>query len=172
MSSNKRKPIRPFKAGDWPRQPRQNASARILDGLNAMQAMDQIALREFDDIRLFGPKAFQSEQKACVCVWYLPNGYNAYQELTLFGLWAVTGDDEQTQIIIGTRKRPYTAPIYNAESFWTLIRSDYRTYFQDDHAPPFPADRLYDQPFDITRRIAMRQEIDRIIRQWMLSADL
>lgn len=168
--SDRRKRIKRFRADTfkWERTPPKNAAASILDGLNAMQVMDRVMLHSYDGVRVYGPKSFQAKGCAGVVVWMLPHGYDSYRELVLFGIWAVENEGK-TQIIIGTKRLKYTAPVFNAESFWTLIKRGYDTYYDDNRQPPEAGDRLFAVPFDPMRRIALREEIASVVHHWSIN---
>src|SRR5690606_18051701 len=102
---------------------------------------------------------------ASVLVWYRRRGYQHYKDLTLFGVWAFK-DGDATKLAIGNKPLQYTAPVFNAESYNTVIKQSFKAYYGDDASLPDASRIVYETDFDITRRLALRRDIaDKIIAE-------
>lgn len=176
MSDQRRKRIRRQirRASTWHSQQappkKKNEQAHILAGLNVLAVLAETAPDYLPAHTHYGPAAFSGAGWANAVVWYHEAGYEAYRTLTLFGVWVIAQDADH-QVIVGAKSLAYSAPIYNAESFHTLIRQGYRTYYADDGTPPAPDHSAYRAPYDITRRLALRRELADVIRVWLRTHD-
>ena len=100
-----------------------------------------------------------------VVLWYRPPGYHHYQLLNLLGIWA-RGENDQIQIIVGTRALTYQGNYYNPESYFHHIRRTYETYYGKDASPPGGSGQLYTVIYDPARRLEIRRELDSTLAQW------
>lgn len=139
------------------RKPPASPQAYILAGLNVLQALEETAQQYVADVLWYGPGAFAGEGWASAVIWMREKGYHTYRELTVFGVWAVSGDDAES-ILMGTRRLSYSAAIYNAESYQRLIQRDFTTYY-GAAPPPSEDDILYRAAWAVERRLALRQQI-------------
>lgn len=104
------------------------------------------------------------DEWAGVVVWYKPKGYYGYDTLTLLGIWAVR-DREGVTLGIGTKSLAFSGPYYNPESYHRHIQKRFDIYYQDDGSPPLDPWR-YSTPYDPTRRLAIRQELQAELARW------
>lgn len=142
-----------------------NEQAVILAGLNVMQVLEDNANKYLKSMLHYGPASFAGKDWASVLVWYRRRGYQHYKDLTLFGVWAVAENDS-TKLAIANKPLQYTAPVYNAESYNTVIKQSFKAYYSDDASLPDASRIVYEAEFDITRRLALRREIaDKLIAE-------
>jgi hypothetical protein len=137
--------------------------AMLLSGLNVAEALEAGAPRYLYRYLHYGPALFSAENWAGLLVWFREQGYYSYQELQLFGVWAVR-QDEQVHLLVGERHLHYTAPVYNPESYHHVIRQSFKPYYNDSGQPPQGASIFYQADYDPARRLALRQEISDAIR--------
>jgi hypothetical protein len=146
--------------------PPTNPQARILSGLDVMRVLEENAYKYLHDILIYGPASFAGNGWAAVLIWYRDKGYHNYRELTLFGLWAVD-DNGTTQLQLGTKSLQFSAPVYNAESYNTLIKRGFKTYYGDDGSPPPSENITFTITFDPTARLKLRQMLADEMIQWL-----
>ncbi|MBE2269258.1 MAG: hypothetical protein IAE80_13580 [Anaerolinea sp.] len=135
--------------------------ARILDGLNVMEALDTLRRTRFSPNLSWGARAFSGITPSAwvgVLIWDRPAGYFGYKTLRIIGVWAVAEGD-RTNIIVGTKLLPFTAPFYEAEAYHKLIRDGFDLYYSDNGAPPDPARRVFTAPYAPDERLTLRQII-------------
>lgn len=138
--------------------PEQNALERVLDDLNAFDALDQLRRRTQ---LCYGPKVIHSGGKLIstgVVIWRRAPGYYGYKTLSLIGLWTFHRD-EQTLVAIGTKKLAFSPPFYDADAYHKLIRKDYDLYYQDDRTPP--AKPAFAVRYDAEQRLDLRETVAR-----------
>jgi hypothetical protein len=143
-----------------------NEQAIILSGLNIMQVLEDNAPKYLHTVLHYGPDSFIGEGWAVALVWYRRKGYQHYKELTLFGTWLLAKEDE-TAIIIGTKRLPFSAAVYNAESYNAVIKQTFKPYYGDEISPPSDSSIIYQTTFDLTHRLALRRELADKIILWM-----
>ena len=168
--SNRHKNIRRQikRATTWSKAetPPTNPQARILSGLDVMRVLEENAYKYLHDVLVYGPGSSAGNGWAAALIWFRSKGYHNYKELTLFGVWSVA-DGEQTKLLLGTKPLQFSAPVYNAESYNTLIKRGFKTYYGDDGSPP-PSDNIsYETTFDATARLKLRQTLADEIIQWL-----
>lgn len=141
-----------------PKRAAQDELARILDGLNVWGTLEDLRMKRFSPNLCYGPKAIgglQPEPFVGVVLWHRSTGYYGYKVLTLLGVWA-RGEKDNTVILIGTRRLPYTVDFYEAEAYHKLIRRDYDLYYKDDSTPPSDALAI---PYSTELRLTLRETI-------------
>ena len=143
----------------------QNACAHIIAGLNIMRVLEDKPQHLMQNLLHYGPKAYAGKGWASALIWYHKKSIDNYKSITLFGLWAQEVDDT-TVLQIGTKALPFNAAVYNAESYNQLIERDFTTYYGHNGNPP-PDSVSYESVYDVTRRIAQRQEIADAVLRWL-----
>ncbi|MDE2855094.1 MAG: hypothetical protein OXN88_13055 [Chloroflexota bacterium] len=156
---------RPFGSGPQEEKPLKPAD-RVLDLLNAFDALAELAQRSYNSILCYGPKALHGPAWSGVVIWYHSRGYHGYQTLNLLGVWAHYQQGRIT-ISIGIRKLPYRAPVYDPGVYRVAIQNNFRLYYEDDGLPPADRDRLlYRAPFELKKRLTHRQALSEILERW------
>ncbi|MGJ3240032.1 MAG: hypothetical protein ACFE0Q_15095 [Anaerolineae bacterium] len=150
-----------------PQTASRNAQAVILSGLNVLQVLEDTAPKYLSEVLHYGPDTFSGDAWASVLIWYRYPGYHGYKELILFGVWVYEQNNNSTQIAIGTRPLTYRAVVYNPESYNSVIAQSFTPYYGDEASPPDASRVVYQTAFDITRRLALRRELEREIISWM-----
>src|SRR4051812_14454371 len=85
--------------------------ARILDDLNAMDALDGLRHRA---TLCYGPKAIRSALPSMgVVIWQRPPGYHGYKTIKLAGVWAFLRGDTPV-VCVGYKSLAFSAPFYDA----------------------------------------------------------
>jgi hypothetical protein len=135
-----------------------NQQSLILSSLNLLQVMEESAPKYLRNWLHYGPAAFVGEGWASYLVWYREKGYNNYQELFLFGVWA-RQEDESIAMLIGTKPLKFSAPVFNAESYNAIIKTTFKPYYNDKGNPPAEEDVHYRAVYDESRRLALRREL-------------
>ena len=129
--------------------------ARILDDLNAMDALDGLRRRA---TLCYGPKVIKSPLPSLgVVIWQRPSGYYGYKTLKLVGLWVYSrgeGEAKKAIVCIGKKQLKFSAPFYDADAYHKLIRDAYDLYYQDDNQPP--AQPSYSVTYDVEQRLELR----------------
>jgi hypothetical protein len=137
----------------------------ILDALNSSDMLQDI-LDKLRKIRqVYGTKIFQRDNWAGLLLWYPNKGYYGYQMLTIVGIWVIEHENETIMVQFGTRKTPYTAPVYNAEAYHKLIRKSYTTYYNDSGEPP--STPLFEIQYEPENRLEIRQQLENTITNWI-----
>lgn len=141
------------------------ALARALNELNAMGALEDLCKR---DRFTWGPKAIKRRAPLTMgaVVWKRGSGYHGYKVLTLIGVWALPGDedDDPVQIVVGVKHLAFAAPFFDAEAYHALIKRDFKTYYNDDSAPPIPENYRASFAFDADRRLEQRKALVAALR--------
>ena len=135
--------------------------ARVLDGLNVMDALETLRRRRFSPNLCYGPKAFSGLTPApwvSALIWHRPAGYFGYRTLTLLGVWAIDQASE-TVITVGTKTRPYNAPFYEAEAYHKLIRQGFDLYYEENGSPPPESGRCMTATYTADQRLALRDAV-------------
>lgn len=150
--------------------PKQSILAGVLDALNAVGFLDQIKKRPPSGINAYGPQVFggsgDGQEWAGAVIWHKPKGYFHYQTLGLLGIWAVEGGG-QAQVIIGEKALTFSAPIFNAESYYRHIKRRFDLYYPKDAAPPQQA--LYSVVYDPAQRLTQREAVEQTLRTWVVA---
>lgn len=138
---------------------------KALDALNIVDLLDDLRRHPPDSIQCYGPKSIVRKTWAGTVVWCKRKGFNTHLQLLLLGVWAIQRDDA-IAIVVGTKELVYSAPIYTAEAYHKLIRTDYTVYYDDDGSPP-PEKHLFSTVYDPAERLAIRQAIADAAAQWL-----
>ncbi|MBN8639237.1 MAG: hypothetical protein J0M07_28220 [Anaerolineae bacterium] len=141
--------------------------ARILDGLNALDALDQLRAKRFSPNLSWGAKAFTGKQPTPWVgglIWHRPAGYFGYKTLTVIGVWAVA-EAEGTRIIVGSKLLAFTAPFYEAEAYHKLIRDSFDLYYTDRGAPPEQNHWVFTTLYNPTQRLELRDQLPTLLAQ-------
>lgn len=149
--------IRRAKA-EAPKRAAQEDLARILDGLNVWDALDTLRASRFARNLCSGPKAvsgFEPIPFVGVVIWHRPAGYYGYKTLTVLGVWAHM-EAGLPVIKIGQKRLSFSAPFYDAEAYFKLIRREYDLYYKDDGTPPADALAI---PYHHDERLALRDTV-------------
>ena len=159
----RRHPFGSARKEEKPRTPQD----RVLDLLNAFDALADLAQRNYEGILCYGPQTARGRAWSGVVIWYHRKGYHGYQTLSLFGVWAHYHDGE-IMISIGLRELPYRAPVYDAGVFRVAIQNNFRIYYEDAGQPPEEGDRLlYRAPFKLRERLEHREALTDLLRSWI-----
>lgn len=135
--------------------------ARVLDGLNALDALDTLRARRFSPQLSWGAQAFSGAQPmpwVGALIWHRPAGYFGYKTLTVIGAWALA-QAEGTLIVVGSKLLPFTAPFYEPEAYHKLIRNGFDLYYGDRGAPPDEPRRIFTAPYTPENRLQLREII-------------
>ena len=144
--------------------PQQINRQRILDELNAFGFLDETRKRTPSGRLCFGPMDVYGAKWSGVVIWCRPTGYHAYKTLTLLGVWACI-ENEATDIIVGTRRLPYTAPFYDPEAYFRTLPRTFDLYYGDATPPPEPQDRYLEVRYNPTQRLALRNKIEAVLAE-------
>lgn len=148
--------------------PQQDTLATILDGVNAWGFLEEIKQAPLAQINCYGPKSFRGYTPVPwvgVVVWCKPRGYYYYQTLTLLGIWAYEAVSE-SHITLGTKTLDFSAPIFNPESYYHHIKRRFDLYYQDDGSPPPDDTRLFTVKYDPSKRLEVRETVQRELARW------
>lgn len=163
----RRRPFGSARKEEKPRTPQD----RVLDLLNAFDALAELAQRDFERILCYGPQTVRGRAWSGVVIWYHNKGYHGYQTLRLFGVWAHYREAE-IMLSIGIRRLPYRAPVYDAGVYRVAIQNNFRIYYDDDGHPPEDGDRLfYRASFKLGERLEHRQALTDLLRSWISEID-
>ena len=135
--------------------------ARVLDGLNVLDALDSIRFKRFSPNLCWGAKAFSGMTPSPwvgAMIWHRPTGYFGYKTLTVIGVWAIA-QDGGTIVTVGTKLLPFTAPFYEAETYHKLIRDSFDLYYTDRGSPPDESRRVFTAPYTPDARLTLRELI-------------
>jgi hypothetical protein len=150
-----------------PKRAAQDAFGLILDGLNALGALEDFKesvqrVKGFPTSRLiYGPKPVKGMQPTPwvgVVLWSRPAGYHGYKTLTLTGIW-VYAQMGVPHFTVGTKILPFTAPFYDADAYNKLIRREFNLYYSDSPAPPPPERRVLNAPYEASKRLEHREAV-------------
>jgi len=152
--------------------PRQADLSAILDGLNALGFLEDVRKKRPRTMSLYGPQAMRGQIKdetgtrqwVGAMAWYKPRGYLHYRTLTLLGIWALESED-RVQIIVGTKRLEFDAPVFNPESYYRHIKRNFSLYYRGDGSPP-PDHQLYTVGYDAGERLAIREIIQSTLGTW------
>ncbi len=112
--------------------------AAVLDGLNALGALDSLKAGGLSRLLSGGPLAVSGAQLmpwVGAVIWQRAPGYFGYKTLTLYGLWARQAP-EGAQILAGIRRLAYALDFYEADAYHKRIRREFALYYADDGRPP------------------------------------
>jgi hypothetical protein len=149
--------------------PKQDDLAAILDGVNAWGFLEDIKKAKLEQITCYGPKSFRGHTSAPwvgVVLWYKPRGYFHYETLTLLGLWAYEDSGERF-LTLGMKALKFTAPIFNAESYYHHIKRRFDLYYPGDASPPSDGIQLYSVQYDPSKRLEIRAAIQQELTRWL-----
>lgn len=170
--------------------PKKDALSQVLDAINAVGFLADAKRRPPKGVRCYGPKVFQSKISPLsvqvrlspsvlwmgAVIWHKPGGYFHYERLGLLGVWAV-GAAEGHDVVVGTRSLPFTAPVFNPESYYHHIKRKFDIYYSAEASPPngeSPAHEgdtvLYRAHYEESRRLLIREAIEKTLAQWRKTA--
>lgn len=159
----RRRPFGRDRKEEKPRAPQD----RVLDLLNAFDALAELAQRDFEQILCYGPQTARGRAWSGVVIWYHSKGYHGYQTLRLLGVWAHYRNSKIV-LSIGIRRLPYRAPVYDPGVYRVAIQNNFRLYYDDNGQPPEDGDRrLYHAPFKLRERLEHRQALADILQRWI-----
>ncbi len=163
----RRRPFGSARKEEKPRTPQD----RVLDLLNAFDALAELAQRDYQRVLCYGPQTVRGRAWSGVVIWYHSKGYHGYQTLRLLGVWAHYHDSE-IMLSIGVRKLAYRAPVYDPGVYRVAIQNNFRIYYDDDGHPPADGDcRLYRASFKLRERLEHREAFTDILRCWKLETE-
>ena len=142
-----------------------DALLAVLDALNSVDMLQELQDKLSIIRKVYGTKIFQREDWAGVLIWHPNKGYYGYQMLTIVGIWAIEQDNKTITIQFGSRKTPYTAPVYNAEAYHKLIRKTFTTYYTDSGQPvstPF-----FETHYVTEKRLEIREQLSEVLQEWI-----
>lgn len=137
------------------------AQQRLEAVLNALNALDTLVTTQQATPRGIIPCGTKTTHCAEPCTvgvvgWLRPSGFYGYRTLILLGVWA-QAVGEAVRVCVGSKRLAYAQATYNPEAYHTLIRRDYRPYYQDDLRPPASALLAFD--YMPEERLARRTQI-------------
>ncbi len=135
--------------------------AAVLDGLNALDALEALRERTVSRVLSGGPLTVQGALPAPwvgALIWQRAPGYFGYKMLTLYGLWALQLPD-RLELRAGTRRLPYILDFYEADAYHKRIRREYALYYGDHSAPPGADDAAWTARYHTEERLTLRAEI-------------
>jgi hypothetical protein len=153
--------------------PQQAGLAAILDGLNALGALDELKRRPPPGLNLYGPRSLRAAQASAeggwlgAVIWARQRGYFHYQQITLVGVWAVGGAEASATILVGFKTLPFDHPIFNPEAYYRSIKKDFYLYYPDDGSPPHTSESiLYQAVYVESERLAIRAAVVEALKGW------
>ncbi len=152
-----------------PARARQTDLERILDGLDALGKLENIAMSGVMTPRANGPKTFSGLKPLTwvgVALWRRGPGYYGYRVLQLVGVWAVQDTNGPPLIVVGTKRLRYIAPTYEAEAYHKLLRKTFEPYYDGDAGPPPETTRLYSARYSADRRLELRDAVRETLAAW------
>jgi hypothetical protein len=139
--------------------------ARVLDALNAMDALDSLRRRAY---LCYGPKVIRSAAPSmAVVIWQRPPGYYGYKTLKLAGVWVYLRGT-RTAVCVGQKLLAFSAPFYDADAYHKLIRKSYDLYYKDDNRPP--SKPAYSVAYDGDVRLDLRGIVAHEVAKLVLNA--
>lgn len=136
----------------------------VLDALNVLDSLENIVRRKPHTFFLHGPRVYQGSNWQGVLVWYRRKGWQSYKKLIILGVWAIQRQ-AGLQLIVGTKTLEYSAAIYTAEAYHTLMKRDFRTYYGDDGSSPEGVAILYEVTYHPTLRLSLRQALEQVLKE-------
>lgn len=151
--------------------PQQDALATALDSLDALGALEQIKKRRPPALRVYGPKAFNGLLPTVwsgVCVWYKPKGHFHYETLGILGVWLLRSSRSEgmAEVRVGTKTLPFSAPVFNPESYYHHIRRKFDLFYTGDASPPEAAHCLWAAPYAPEERLSQRAALQQALAAW------
>jgi hypothetical protein len=140
-----------------------------LDALNAWGYLEEWKEGKLKKMTCFGPDVFRGYTPtawAGVILWSKPRGYYHYDTLYMVGVWAIRAKNEGIDVLVGTKEAAYSQPFYNAEAYNFRIQKEFKTLYQDNGAPPGEDRYLYQTHYEPTKRLEIRQMIEKTLKQW------
>ncbi len=137
----------------------------VLDALNVFDSLEDMVRRKPHTFFLHGPGVYKGKDWQGVLVWYRRKGWQSYKKLAIFGVWAAQTDDA-IRLIAGTKTLDFTAAVYTAEAYHTLIKRDFRTYYGDEGSSPVGVEILYEVHYHPTLRLSLRRALEQVIKDW------
>ena len=138
----------------------------ILDDLNALDELERLARKRSLPMIMHGTKSIKGTADwVGVVNWYRSKGYYGYKTLTLLGIW-LSKHDHVLTLTIGEKTLTYAKSVYNAESYHKLIRKGWRTYYDDNGAPP-PDTLLHSMAYTPDERLQTRKVIQQVLNEWV-----
>lgn len=151
-----------------PPQPN-DALGQALDDVNAWGFLDDQQQAQHRAISCFGPGVFRGYLPVAwvgVAIWHKPRGYYFYDTLGMIGIWALRAEPDAVDIVLGTRTLAYKLPFFNPESYYRRIQQEFRTFYQDNGAPPAPEERRLTVRYDPAQRLDIRRAIEDELILW------
>jgi hypothetical protein len=152
--------------------PQQVGLAAILDGLNALGALEDLKRRPPPSLNLYGPRSLRARDPAAdggwmgAAVWGKQRGYYHYEQITLVGVWAIAAGGGVT-ICTGVKPLTYDQPVFNPEAYYHRIQQDFYIDYPDDGAPPTDSKAiLYQQVYTEDARLAIRAALRAALKGW------
>ena len=144
----------------------QSALAAMLDGVNALGALDALREATLSKALSGGPLVVQGAAPAPwvgTVIWQRAPGYFGYKMLTLYGVWALQlGED--TQLRAGVRRLAYALDFYEADAYHKRFRREFALYYADDGAPPGEELAAWTARYTPEDRLALRSAIETALR--------
>jgi hypothetical protein len=151
--------------------PEQAGLAAILDGLNALGALDDLKRRSHPKFNFYGPRSLIAANPAAdggwmgACIWAKERGYYHYQQIMLLGVWAVAGGT--VTILAGTKLLTFNHPLFNPEAYYRTIKKDFYLYYPDDGSPPTDSGAiLYQAVYTESERLTIREGLVGALKRW------
>jgi hypothetical protein len=141
---------------------------KVLDDLNAWGFLEDRQQDSPRAISCFGPGVFRGYLPvtwAGVVMWHKPRGYYFYDTLGMIGIW-VLRTESGIDVVVGRRQLTYNPPFFNAESYYRLIQTEFRTFYKDSGGPPPEDARTYSVRYDPAHRLDIRREIEAELQRW------
>ena len=90
----------------------------------------------------------------------------------MIGIWVmrtggeIEADGEGIDLIVGTKELVFAQPVFNAESYYRRIQTEFKTYYKDNGSPPHPDGRQYSIRYNPAQRIEIRKTIEQMLKNW------
>lgn len=139
--------------------------ATVLDGLNALDALDTLRQRALTRVLSGGPLAVQGAAPVPwvgALIWQRAPGYFGYKTLTLYGLWALQLA-EGVELRTGVRRLAYILDFYEADAYHKRIRREYALYYGEQSAPPTAEDAAWTAHYHTDQRLALRDDLNAVL---------
>ncbi len=142
---------------------------QVLDAVNAWGYLEECVERNPAQINCYGPGIFRGLLPFSwvgVCLWYKPRGYHHYSVLSVLGIWAFKRDGETLTLALGQKSLPYSLPIFNVEAYHHRIQREFKTFYNDNGAPPADSLCEYHLNYEAEKRLEIRRELQQRLNTW------
>ena len=138
---------------------------QTMDALNATALLEELAAHRLPRYALYGPRCYSGDTWLSCVLWSHARRVSGYRMLSVMGIWVCRFDP--TELIVGSRQLVYSAPVFNGEAYYKLIRQNYRTYYSDNGHPPDVADCLLHAIYHHEDRLDLRRRLQECVHGWL-----